>query len=205
MIPASAIEALLAVLHQRLRDATRPIVVAIDGRSGSGKSTVAAMLAPSLGAVIVPADDFFAAGVTDAQWDARSLAERASDALDWQRLRTEALEPLRAGQPGRWHAFDFSSGARGDGSYRMRHEPTVLLPGPVVILDGAYSARPELADLIDVAVLVEAPSSLRHQRLAAREKPRVLEQWRARWDAVEEHYFGRVRPPASFDFVVVTG
>ena len=42
-----------------------------------------------------------------AGWEARDPAVRAADAIDWRRLRTEVLEPLIAGQPARWHAFDY--------------------------------------------------------------------------------------------------
>jgi len=72
-------------------------LVAIDGRSGTGKSTIAAALAVALQASVVPSDDFFAAHITDAEWDARDAATRARDAIDWRRLRREAVEPLLAG------------------------------------------------------------------------------------------------------------
>ena len=180
------------------------LVVAIDGRSGSGKTTVAAAVAQAIGAVIVPCDDFFAASVSNTEWDRRTPEQRAADAIDWRRLKREAIEPLRTGRPARWYAFDFLAGPRGDGTYPLRRTPTVLAPKPVVLLDGAYSARPELADVLDLSVLVEAASTTRDARLAAREAPEFLRQWHARWDLAEEHYFGRVRPPSAFDVVLHT-
>ena len=42
-------------------------------------------------------------------------------------------------------------------------------------------------------------------RLAAREDKGFLERWHARWDAVEEYYFTRVRPRSSYDLVVTRG
>ncbi len=194
--------ALAADINRRVAAGSRPTVVAIDGRCGSGKSTLAALLAPLVDGVIVPADDFFAAEITTGGWEARTPAMRAADALDWRRLRTDALEPLRAGRPATWHSFDFAAGARPDGSYGMQAEPIVRLPGPVVILDGAYSARPELADLLDLTVLVEVPEAVRHARLAAREDPQFLVAWHARWDAAEDHYFGTVRPATAFDLII---
>ena len=180
------------------------LVVAIDGRSGSGKTTVAEAVAQAIGAVIVPCDDFFAANVSDAEWDRRTPEQRAADAIDWRRLKREAIEPLRTGRPARWYAFDFLAGPRGDGSYPLRRAPTELVPKPVVLLDGAYSARPELADVLDLRVLVEAAATTRDARLAAREAPEFLRQWHARWDLAEEYYFGRVRPPSAFDVVLHT-
>jgi uridine kinase len=188
--------------HMRGRRGTRPVVVALDGGSGSGKSTLAAMVAAELDAVIVPGDDFFAAEITDAEWDRFDPAERARAAIDWQRLRDEALEPLIARRTASWHPFDFAAGTRSDGSYPMSVETTVRDPAPVIVLDGAYSCRPELADLIDVAVLVDVPVDERHRRIASREEKSFSDAWHARWDAAEDYYFTEIRPAASFDLVV---
>jgi para-aminobenzoate synthetase len=180
----------------------RPLLVAIDGASGSGKSVLAALVRVRLDAALVPPDDFFAAELTDADWDARTPAERAADALDWRRLRVEALEPLLAGRPARWHPFDFSAGTRPDGTYGFSLRVEVREPKPVVLVEGAYACRPELADLIDWSVLVDAPVEVRHRRLAPREDTQFLAAWHARWDAAEHWYFSQVMPPATFDRVV---
>jgi uridine kinase len=197
-----ALEPVASRIRARQRNATAPLVVAIDGRSGAGKSTVASLLTDLLDAACVPCDDFFTADIPAAGWEARTAAERASDALDWRRLRTEVIEPIRAGNTARWLAFDFAAGARPDGTYAMRAVSSEQPPRPILLLDGAYSTRPELADVIDVAILVEAPAPVRLARLAAREAPGFLEGWRARWDAAEEHYFTRVRPASTFDVVL---
>src|SRR5262249_30185788 len=126
------------------------IVVALDGPSGSGKSTIADLVLEAMNAVVVPCDDFFAAEITDAGWNARDPRERAADALDWRRLRREAIEPLLAGKTARWHALDFEAGIRPDGTYAMQKEHTECHPASIIILDGAYAARPELADIVDL-------------------------------------------------------
>jgi uridine kinase len=204
-VPAElATDRIIAAVRRLLTRRTAPVVVAVDGRSGSGKSTLAGLVAEALAATVVPTDDFFAADVTNAEWEARNPRDRAADAIDWRRLRREALEPLRAGAPARWHAFDFDAGARADGTYAMRTEVAERQPAAVVMLDGAYSARPELSELVDLSVLVEAPARLRRERLAAREAAGFLEAWHARWDAAEAYYFTHVRPPSSFDLVVST-
>jgi uridine kinase len=180
------------------------LVVAIDGRSGSGKSTVARAVAQTIGAVIVSCDDFFAAGVSNAEWDRRTPEQRSADAIDWRRLKREAIEPLRAGRLARWYAFDFLAGPCGDGTYPLQRTPTEVAPKPVVLLDGAYSARPELVDVLDIRVLVEAAPTTRQVRLEAREAADSLPQWHARWDPAEEYYFGQVCPPSAFDVVLQT-
>src|SRR5207245_216626 len=126
-MPSPAVDTVVAAIRACSGSAHR-LVVAIDGRSGSGKSTVAEAVARAIDAVIVPCDDFFAAGVSDAEWDRRTPAQRAADAIDWRRLKREALEPLRTGRPARWHAFDFSAGPRRDGTYPLQRTPTELGP-----------------------------------------------------------------------------
>jgi para-aminobenzoate synthetase len=87
----------------------------------------------------------------------------------------------------------------------MQEEAKVRAPATVIILEGAYSTSPPLADLVDLAVLVDAPVEVRHARQAAREDPEFLAKWHRVWDALEDYYFNRLRPRSSFDLVVELG
>jgi uridine kinase len=199
---ADACPKVVAAIERLTQNRHAPVLIALDGGSGAGKSTLAAMLARELTAVVVPLDDFFAANIPDWEWGARSIAERAMDVFDWQRLRAEALEPLCAGQNAEWHTFDFAAGLRPDGTYAMSEQLVERQSAPVIILDGAYAASPVLADLIDLAVLVDVPIAERHKRIAAREEEAFLQRWHAVWDEVEVYYFTDIRPKSSFDLVV---
>ncbi len=183
----------------------QPILVALDGASGSGKSTLASMLEQRSKVVVVASDDFFAANIPDWEWDTRSVPERARDVLDWQRLRKEALEPLLENKAAKWHPFDFAAGLRSDGTYGMSEIYVEKQPAPVIILEGAYSSNPILADLIDLKILMEVPIIERHQRLEKREEDKqFLQRWHILWDAVEEYYFSEIMPASSFDLVVTS-
>jgi uridine kinase len=199
---SSAQQAVVDAVRRLLTRHTPPVLVAIDGPSGSGKSTLALWLADQFEAALIQIDDFFAAGITDAEWDARTPEQRAADAIDWPRVRTEALEPLLAGKPAKWHPFDFAGGVRPDGTYALRSDFVEREAARVILLDGAYSTGEYLADRIDLTVLVDAPRRVRHDRLKAREEPGFLKAWHARWDPAEEVYFSMIRPRSSFDLVV---
>ena len=201
----SAADRICSAVHLREVTQHRPILVVLDGGSGSGKSTLTTLIAERLDATLIPGDDFYAAGIPDAEWERRTPAERAADVIDWRRLRTQALEPLLAGERAEWRSFDFTAGPRPDGTYRMCDRPKVREPSSVIVLDGAYSARPELADLVDLSVLVDVPLGVRHQRLAEREDPDVLAVWHRRWDEAEAWYLTHVRPKSAFDLVVTNG
>jgi uridine kinase len=179
-----------------------PIVVALDGGSGAGKSTLASWIADCFDAALIPLDDFFAASIPDAQWDRFTVEQRLAHVFDWRRVRHEVIMPLCAGQPARWRSFDFASGLRPDGTYGMLNEVIERAPAEVIVIEGAYAAGPALADLVDLAILVDVAVEERHARLRAREDPGFLADWHQRWDAVERYYFTQVRPPSAFDLVV---
>ena len=198
----AAVDNCIAAIQQRAARSDEPIVVAIDGGSGSGKSTIALLIAERLGAALIPGDDFFAADIPDAAWDSRTPEAKAADVINWRRLRSEALDPLLAGRPAKWHAFDFAAGVRPDGTYRMRSDFVERRPAKVIVIDGAYSTGSELAEMIDISVLVDVPVAERHKRLAARGNTDSLRAWHARWDDAEQYYFTHIRPASSFDLVL---
>ena len=119
-----------------------------------------------------------------------SDAEVAAAVIDWQRLRDQALSPLAAGRPARFQPYDWSAD---DG--RLAPEK-VLLPADLIIVEGVYSARPELAELVDLSIHLDVDPELRIRRYAERGND---PEWTRLWERAEVFYFARVRPPESFD------
>ncbi len=188
---------LVAAITNAASGLARPLIVALDGRSGVGKSTLAAEVAEKLDdCVIVEGDEFYSGG-TNEEWDLRSAEEKVARGIDWHRQRS-VLEDLRRGESVRWFGFDWDAF---DG--RLATEATTTRPATVVILEGAYSARPELADLLDLRVLLDTPRVVRMQRLSERDGDTYRDDWFARWDEAEQFYFGSVMPPGAFDLVLV--
>ena len=188
-----------SVLTRRIREVASerpgPILVALDGRSAAGKSTLAAVVAPLVGAAVIDGDDFYSGGDAET-WDAMSAAEKASHCIDWRRQRP-VLEKLARGETASWRPYDWEED---DGS--LADDPVTCDPAPVIILDGAYSARPELADLFHLRVLLDVPADLRKKRLVQREGDGHREDWNRRWHDAEQWYFSEVMPRESFGLVV---
>jgi len=192
MDPASVLAGRILQIE---RDRPGPILAALDGRSAAGKSTLAAVVAPLVEAVVIDGDDFYSGGSAET-WDAMSAAEKANHCMDWRRQRP-VLEKLAKGEAAHWRPYDWEAD---DGS--LAQTPVICEPAPVIILDGAYSARPELADLFDLRVLLAAPADLRRAQLIEREGEDYRAEWNARWDEAEQWYFSRIMPPESFDLVI---
>jgi uridine kinase len=190
------------ILYDRIRSlqaaspAPTPVLVALDGRSGAGKSTLASRVAAAIGAgaLVIDGDDFYCGG-DDAYWDALGPAEKVDLVIDWRRQRS-LLESLRRGEPATWRPYDWDAD---DG--RLAAEITAG-PAGVVILDGAYSARPELADLFSLRGLLDTPRHVRRARLLQREGAHYRAEWEARWGEAEDLYFDQLMPPPAFDLVL---
>jgi uridine kinase len=154
----------------RWRAGSSRLIIAIDGHGAAGKSTIADIVAEVTGAALIRTDDFF----TQPAGPAPAAAGLAiSRYYDWARLRSEALQPLRA------------SGA--------------VPPVSLIVVEGVTSAAPALSDLVDRAVFVATPPGERIRRLRGRVRP---EEWDDDWLTAEQAYFDQVRPLSSFDLVV---
>jgi uridine kinase len=170
-------ERIVARIQGLQRGRPDPLLVALDGGSGSGKSTLAAAIVQHLDVALIPLDDFYRADIGDQEWERFTVEEKLKNVFDWDRLREEVIQSLLAGRPARWQAFDFAAGRRPDGTYELEREWRERAPAPVILLEGAYSAGPELVELVDLAILVDSPVAERHARLKRREAPDFLDKW----------------------------
>jgi uridine kinase len=169
----------------------RPLLVAIDGYSAAGKSTLARRIAEVIPNVeIVEIDDFYR--VMDEDERFRLPPDRGYERdYDWERLRRELLEPLVAGQVAAYRRYDWDTGSLGG--------VRVVRPEGVILVEGVYSLRPELRPYYDTTLFITTPAGTREQRQAARPEP---ESWKRRWDAAERYYVATHRPDAIADLVV---
>lgn len=144
----------------------RPVLVAVDGADGAGKTWFAADLARVADRPVVVAtlDDFH-------HDRARRHAEGRTGETVWARsfdyaaVRRELVDPWLAGAGTpyrrRWH--DLARDQRVDAA------PEPVPAGGVLLVEGVFAQRPELADAWDLTVYVDAPDAVRLARMAVRD------------------------------------
>lgn len=193
MNPDEMIAAACALIAQRQAGSAR-VLVAIDGCGGAGKSTLARGIRDSVVNVsIVRTDDFFR---PLNEYPARILTPARAYELyfPWERMRDEALAPLRNGRTARYQRHDWTTDALGDW--------VIVEPNPIVIVEGVYSSRPELRDLLDAIIFIDAPREVRRRRMLARGPDNS--DWMTPWMAAEDWYLEHVRPQESADLILTS-
>ena len=184
--------AIVSWLEGLLDNAAAPVVLALDGRCGSGKTTMAAALARQFPASITLHTDDFYLPPTDRVhgWEKIPCAN-----MDLARLRDEVLVPACAGQPVPYRAYSCREGA---------YLPVQQLAAqPLVILEGSYSHHPLLAPYEDFRVFMTCSDAEQTRRLQAREGDRYPD-FAARWIPLEEAYFTQHNIEDAADFVMNT-
>jgi uridine kinase len=149
-------------------------VVAIDGRGGAGKSTLARLLAESWpAAVVIEMDDFHD---------------------DRERLLKGVLEPLKADRPGRYQRYDWAEGRLAEW-----HDVSAAA---IVLLEGVYASSELLRDCYDYAIWVECPYEVRLQRGVDRDGGGMRTTWVEHWMPAEDRYVDQERPDVRADLVL---
>lgn len=156
-------------------------VVAIDGRTGSGKTTLAEALAAGLSAPVVSLEYLYGG------WD--GLA-RGVDLLV-----SEVLAPLSRGHTALVPRYDWARGAW--------EEPAPLSPPETLIVEGAGAGARRAATYASLLVWLEAASSVRKKRALDRDGEIFAPHW-DRWAAQEEAMLARERTADRAGLVIST-
>ena len=163
---------------EALRRARGRVLVALDGRCASGKSTLAGQLAERHGWSLVHMDDFF---LRPEQRTPERYATPGEN-IDHERFLEEVLRPLRAGETEIvYRPFDCQS--------MTLAGPVVLRPAAVTLVEGSYACHPALRELYDLRAFLTVEPEEQLRRIAVRNGEAGLAAFRQRWIPLEEKYF----------------
>lgn len=181
--------ALLAV--EALVRAGRPAVVAIDGRCGSGKSSLAGLLQALYPCNVFHMDDFY----LPPEHRAPGWEEVPGGNMDLERLRSQVLLPVLRGGDAAFRPYDCAKGAYGP-EVRARARP-------LTVIEGSYSLHPALDVPYDLALFLTCSPEAQRRRLLAREGA-YFPVFARRWIPLEERYLQSCRPQDRYALTLDT-
>ena len=192
MTPDEMLRAAISLIESRKKKDAR-FFVAIDGGTGAGKSTLAKEIRNRLGGVAILRTDHFFRPLNEYPVASLPPEELYEHYFPWERMRDEALIPIRRGETARHQRYDWSAD-------RLLDWITVE-PEEIVLVEGVYSSRPELREMLDVAIFIDAPRDERRRRVLAR-APNSSSDWMTPWMAAEDWYFDHIRPRDTADLIL---
>ena len=144
------------------------VIVAIDGKCTSGKTTLASKLAQIYDCNVFHMDDFF---LRPEQRTPERFAEIGGN-VDYERFMEEVLTPLKACNAFSYRPFDCST-------FTLA-EPISVTLKKLNIIEGSYSNHPYFGNPYDLKILLTISDELQRQRILQRPAflhKRFFEEW----------------------------
>ena len=180
---------LFARLDKLLKDGNA--ILAIDGGSASGKTTLGEMLKEIYGCTVLHMDDFF----LRPEQRTKERYEEVGGNIDRERFLSEVLIPLRRGEPIQYRRFDCGS---------MTVLPAIeIVPNRLTVIEGAYSMHPSLSGHYDLSVFLDISPELQRKRILKRNSPNMAERFFNEWIPLEKTYFSKMQVAEHCDISVL--
>ena len=157
------------------------IIIAIDGRSGSGKTRLAELLAEKYDANVFHMDDFF---LRNEQRTEERLNEIGGN-VDYERFREEVLIPLWYGDPVNYIPYNCKTMSLDNDNAQ------IIKPKRINIVEGSYSQHPYFGDPYQLRIFCDIDSENQLNNIAMRigTDDARLEKYRNEWIPKENTYF----------------
>lgn len=153
------------------------VILALEGGSASGKTTLASVLREVYACRVIHMDDFF---LRPEQRTAERLSEVGGN-LDRERFAAEVLPSLIRGEDITYRPFDCSTQAL--------LSPVTAEPRPLTVVEGAYSLHPAFGRYYDLSVILDVDPAQQRTRIQKRNSPALARRFFVEWIPMENRYF----------------
>src|SRR5690625_2539840 len=152
-------------------------IIAIDGRCGSGKTTMSQIIQEAIDCNIIHMDDFFLPG-------AMKTNERHTQPggnVHYERVKSEVLEPWKNNPEDSLSYQPFNCSTQ-------TLDSSVYIPYKQLnIIEGVYSMHPALINFYDYKIFLTVDKSVQIDRIKKR-NPEKLQMFLDQWIPLEERY-----------------
>lgn len=167
----------------------KEVIVAIDGNSGSGKSTFAARLGSLYDCNIFHMDDFF---LRPEQRTEERMKETGGN-VDYVRFKYEVLDKIRKNRKFRYQIYDCSLGSLAD--------YIDVCPKKLSIVEGVYSMHPTLHGAYALKIFLGVDPETQKRRILERSGEHMLRRFIDEWIPLENKYFSGMNIAQKCDLV----
>lgn len=156
------------------------VILAVEGGSASGKTTLSKMLEDIYDCAVFHMDDFF---LRPEQRTPERYKEVGGN-IDRERFLAEVITPLIRKEAVAYRRFDCSD-------FTLSESVTVL-PKKLTVIEGVYSMHPYFGKYYDVSAFLNVSPELQHNRIAVRNSPQLAQRFYNEWIPLEEKYFSEM-------------
>lgn len=174
----------------KLAEGVRPVMIAIDGRCGSGKSTMGQWMQEHFDCNLFHMDDFylpFADRIPG--WE-----KIASANMDLGRFLDQVITPVKRGEQIVYKAYN---------AHKDLYVSSLIEPKQLNIVEGSYCHHPRLRGEYDMTIFLTCETAEQEARLRAREGDHFM-SYQDRWIPLEERYFRQFAIEEKSDLVIHT-
>lgn len=169
----------------------KTITIAIEGPSGSGKSSLASIIKSIYDCNVFHMDDFFLPSHVKTK-------ERLSEAggnVDYIRFKKEISDNLKLDKPFRYQLFSCKLSALTDFVY--------VSPKKLNIIEGVYSLHPTFDNIYDFKIFLSIDEETQLNRILKRNGEFMLQRFKNEWISLENNYFTSLNISSKCDLVII--
>ncbi|MBE5852172.1 MAG: hypothetical protein E7299_04355 [Lachnospiraceae bacterium] len=168
----------------------KEVLLAIDGGSAAGKTTLGKLLEQRYACNVFHMDDFF---LRPEQRTKERLAEPGGN-VDRERFYEEVLQKLVERKEVTYRRYDCKT--------MSLLEPVTLAPTRLTVVEGAYSMHPLFSKHYDYSVFLEVDKETQIERIRKRNTPKMAKRFFQEWILLEQEYFEKLRVKERCDMVI---
>lgn len=168
------------------------LIIGIDGRCGSGKSTIGSDLAKRFDGNCFHMDDFY----LPLSMRTPERMSKPGGNVHYERFIDEVAIPLKRHETVHYRHYDTIN--------QRLTEPIHFSSTQVTVIEGAYAFHPAINDLYDFKIFMTHSEQKQLERIERRNGEKKRKEFELRWIPLEELYIRSCQPEKDVDLYLDT-